>query len=155
MPVHLCSLVVVNCVIVRRGNRWRFCGGGGGGSDGSGSDVDVEAGRRSRLAVPWWRRGADQGADRQLEMATSASRGTSSAANPVAAAALQVKLRLVELGEPRCIMQNCPGCISPDPVSFGCILEFLINKNWDILTMSKKVSLTFRYWVNFRHLIGW
>ena len=124
MPVHLCSLVVVNCVIVRRGTRWRFCGGGGGGSDGSGSDVDVEAGRRSRLAVPWWRRGADQGADRQLELATSASRGTSSAANPVAAAALQVKLRLVELGEPRCIMQNCPGCISPDPVSFGCILEF-------------------------------
>ncbi len=124
MPVHLCSLVVINGVIVRRGNHWSSGGGGGGDSDGSGFDDDVEAGGRSRLAVPWWRRGADQGADRQLEMATSTSRVTSSAANPVAAAALQVKLRLVELGEPRCIMQNCLGCISPDPVSFGCILEF-------------------------------
>ena len=125
LPVHF-SLVVVYCVIVRRGNRRSFCGGGGGGSDGSGFDDDVEAGRRSRLALPWWRRGADQGADRQLELATSASRGTSSAANPVAAAALQVKLRLVELGEPRCIMQNCLGCISPDPVSLDVFWS--INK---------------------------
>ena len=60
------------------------------------------------------------GADRQLEMATSTSRVPSSAANPVAAAALQVKLRrLQELGEPCCVALSCLGCSSPDPVSFG------------------------------------
>ena len=51
MPVHLCSLVVVNCVIVRRGNRWSFCGGGGGDSDGSGFDDDVEAGGAGGTAL--------------------------------------------------------------------------------------------------------
>ena len=90
-------------------------------SDDSGDDDDMEAGGHSSLARPWWRRGPNQGADRQLEMATSTSRVPSSAANPVAAAALQVKLRLLELGEQHCIAQNCLGCISPDPVSFGCI----------------------------------
>ena len=70
-------------------------------------------------AVMRRQRGANQGVDHQLEMATSTSRVPSSAANPVAAAALQVKLRLRELGEPRCVALNCLICSSPDPVSFG------------------------------------
>ena len=75
------------------------------------------AGGCSSLAKPWWRRGASQGADGQLEMATSTSRLPSVAAKSAAAAAIQVKIQLVE---PRCVAFNCFGCSSPDPVSFEC-----------------------------------
>ena len=75
------------------------------------------AGGCSSLVRPWWRRGASQGADDQLEMATSTSRLPSVAAKSAAAAAIQVKRQLVE---PRCVATNCFGCSSPDPVSFEC-----------------------------------
>ena len=75
------------------------------------------AGGCSSLVRPWWRRGASQGADDQLEMATTTSRRPSVAAKSAAAAAIQVKIQLVE---PRCVAFNCFGCSSLDPVSFEC-----------------------------------
>ena len=111
----VCSLIfVLSLLFGCRGNRWRFgCGG---------AVVEVErdveaAGGCSSLVRPWWRRGASQGADGQLEMATTTSRRPSAAVKAAAAAAIQVKSQLVA---PRCVATNCLGCSSPDPVSFEC-----------------------------------
>ena len=47
---------------------------------------------------------------------------------------------LLELGEPHCVAQNCLGCFSPDPVSFGWIIVIRLIKRWDLSEKQRKIN---------------